>query len=109
MPHFIRATAVTALLLGLMGCSSGHYAGLSEKEARQQADIAIKTKGPSVSEYASFIDLHFRRTDKGHFPLGPKAWIVSYTGTDPESRRGAGMCVWLQKSDGQVTSRVGLC
>jgi hypothetical protein len=109
MSRFVCAAALAVLSFGLVGCRSGHYAGLSAKEARQQADIAIKTKGPKVSEYTSFIALRFRRIEKGRFPLGPKAWIVSYSGTDTQSRHGAAMCVWLRKSDGQVTSGVGLC
>ena len=108
MPHFIRATALAALLVSLVGCRSGHYAGLSEKEARQRADVAIKTKEPSDG-WCGFYALRFRRMERGRFPLGPKAWIVSYSGADTESRHGAALCVWLRKSDGQVTSSVGLC
>ena len=105
---YYGAVALAVLVLGLVGCRSEHYAGLSRSEARQQADAAIKSNGPKVTEYG-FIDLRFRRMEKGHFPLGPKAWIVSYSGTDTESRHGAAMCVWLRKSEGHVTSSVGLC
>jgi hypothetical protein len=108
MPRFVRTAALAVLLLGLVGCTSGHYAGLSEKEARQQADVAIKTKEPSDGWYG-FYDLRFRRMERGRFPLGPKAWIVSYSGADTESRHGAALCVWIRKSDGQITSGVGLC
>jgi hypothetical protein len=109
MSRFVRATALAGLLLGLVACRSESYAGLSKKEARKQGDIALKAKGPSAHGYTSFTDIRFRKMERGHFPLGPKAWIVSYSGTDTQSRDGAAMCVWLRKSDGQVTSSVGLC
>jgi hypothetical protein len=108
MPRFVAAGAA-ALVLGLTACDSGNYAGLSKGEARRQADVAIKTKGPKAAGYTSFIDLRFRKIDKGRFPLGPEAWIVSYSGTDPQSRDGAAMCVWLRQVGKRVTSSVGLC
>lgn len=108
MSPFGRATALAVLLLGLVACRSEGYAGLSAKEARQQADVAIKTKEPSDGWYG-FYDLHFRRIERGRIPLGPKAWIVSYSGADTESRHGAALCVWLRKSGGQITSSVALC
>jgi hypothetical protein len=108
MSRFVRATALVGLLLSLVACRSESYAGLSEKEARQQADVAIKTKLPSDGWYG-FYDLRFRGIERGRFPLGPKAWIVSYSGADTESRHGAALCVWLRKADGQIKPGVGLC